>query len=61
MVNSAQDQRAKVMILLMCSSGIRVGSFLSSKIRNLILIDKYHIYQVVIYENTSSQHYTFCS
>ena len=61
MVNSAQDQRAKVMILLMSSSGIRVGSFLSLRIRNLIPIDKYGIYQVVVYENTSSQHYTFCS
>ena len=61
LVNSAQDQRVKVMILLMCSSGIRVGTFLTLKIRNLIPIDKYGIYQVIVYENTSSQHYTFCS
>jgi site-specific recombinase XerD len=59
--HSAQDQRVKVMVLLMCSSGIRVGTFLSLRIRNLIPIDKYGIYQVVVYENTSSQHYTFCS
>jgi len=49
------------MILLMCSSGIRVGTFLSLRIRNLIPIDKYGIYQIIVYENTSSQHYTFCS
>ncbi len=61
LVNSAQDQRTKVMILLMCSSGIRVGTFLSLRIRNLIPINKYGIYQVVVYENTSSKHYTFCS
>ena len=61
LVNSAQDQRTKVMILLMCSSGIRVGKFLTLKIRNLIPIDKYGIYQVVVYEKTSSKHYTFCS
>lgn len=59
--HSAQDQRVKVMILLMCSTGIRVGTFLSLRIRNLIPIDRYGIYQVVVYENTSSQHYTFCS
>ena len=59
--HSAQDQRTKVMILLMCSTGICVGTFLSLRIRNLIPIDKYGIYQVVVYENTSSQHYTFCS
>jgi integrase len=61
LLNSAQDQRAKVMILLMASSGIRIGSFLSLRIRNLIPIDKYGIYQVIVYENTRNQHYTFCS
>ena len=61
MLNSAQDQRAKVMILLMASGGVRIGTFLSLRLRNLIPIDKYRIYQVVVYENTSSQHYTFCS
>jgi site-specific recombinase XerD len=59
--NSAQDQRTKIMIALMASSGIRIGAFLSLRIRNLIPIDKYGIYQIVVYENTSSQHYTFCS
>jgi site-specific recombinase XerD len=61
LLNSAQDQRAKVMILLMSSSGIRIGSFLSLRIRNLIPIDKYGIYQVIVYEDTRNQHYTFCS
>ena len=59
--NSAQDQRSKIMIALMASSGIRIGTFLSLRIRNLIPIDKYGIYQIIVYENTSSQHYTFCS
>ena len=59
--NSAQDQRSKIMIALMASSGIRIGTFLSLRIRNLIPIDKYDIYQIIVYENTSSQHYTFCS
>src|SRR5215207_1860352 len=59
--NSAQDQRTKIMIVLMASSGIRIGTFLSLRIRNLIPIDKYGIYQIIVYENTSSQHYTFCS
>lgn len=35
--------------------------FLSLSIRNLIPIDEYGIYQVIVYENTWSQHYTFCS
>ena len=50
------------MILLMCSSGIRVGKFFDFKDQKLDFpIDKYGIYQVIVYENTSSQHYTFCS
>ena len=35
--------------------------FLSLSIRNLIPIDEYGFYQVIVYENTWSQHYTFCS
>jgi site-specific recombinase XerD len=54
--NLAQDQRTKIMIALMASSGIRIGTFLSLRIRNLIPIDKYGIYQIIVYENTSSQH-----
>jgi integrase len=33
------DQRGKIAILLMCSSGIRVGTLSSLKIRNLEKID----------------------
>ncbi|HJT84497.1 MAG TPA: hypothetical protein VJ697_08445, partial [Nitrososphaeraceae archaeon] len=61
MVNSAHDQRARIMILLMCSSGIRIGAFENLRLRNLIPIDKYGIYQIIVYENTSEQYYTFCS
>jgi integrase len=35
------DQRGKIAILLMCSSGIRVGALSSLKIRNLEKIDMF--------------------
>ncbi|MGH9913346.1 MAG: hypothetical protein ACRD4J_12770 [Nitrososphaeraceae archaeon] len=39
------DQRARVAILLMCSSGIRVRAIPSLKLRNLERIEKYNIYK----------------
>jgi integrase len=55
------DQRGKVAILLMCSSGIRVGALSSLKIRNLEKIDRYSIYKITVYENEDEEYVTFCT
>ena len=55
------DQRGKVAILLMCSSGMRVGALASLKIRNLEKIDKFCIYKITVYENEDEEYVTFCT
>lgn len=44
MLKTANDPRVKIVILLMSSSGIRLGGIPQLKLRNLTKIDKYNIY-----------------
>lgn len=55
------DQRARVAILLMCSSGIRVGAIPSLKLRNLEKIERYNIYKLTVYENEDEEYVTYCT
>jgi integrase len=55
------DQRGRIAILLMSSSGIRVGALTSLKLRNLERIDKYNIYKMTVYENENEEYITFCT
>ena len=53
------DLRMKSVILLMASSGMRIGAIPGLKIRNLEKIDS--IYKITVYEGTNEQYYTFCT
>lgn len=53
------DLRMKVIILLMCSGGQRIGSLADLTLGNLTFIDTYGIYRVVVYEGTNNEYYTF--
>ena len=55
------DQRERMMILLMCSAGMRIGALPSLKIRNLEKVDKYDLYKITIYENENEEYVTFCT
>jgi integrase len=55
------NQRERIVVLLMCSSGIRVGALPSLKIRNLKKIDKYSLYKIIVYENEDEEYTTFCT
>lgn len=61
LLDAANDKRLKITILLMCSSGIRIGAIESLRVRNLEKISKYGIYQITVYENTKQEYVTFCS
>jgi integrase len=51
------DERSRVIILLLASSGMRVGAITSLKIRNL---DANHNFnKITIYENTGEQYFSF--
>ncbi len=59
LLDSANDKRLRIAILLMCSSGLRIGSISSLRIRNFLKIPKYEIYQVTVYENSKDEYITF--
>ena len=53
------DLRMKSLILLMASSGMRIGSIPLLKLRNVEKIDS--LYKITVYEGTNDEHYTFCT
>jgi site-specific recombinase XerD len=54
--------RNQAIILLMCSSGPRVGAIPQVRIKDLEPFDKYNIYKVTYYPNSKKYRYfTFCS
>jgi integrase len=53
------DLRMKAVILLLASSGMRVGAVPSLKIRHLQKIE--NIYKIIVYEGSNEQYLTFCT
>ncbi len=53
------DQRMKVIILLMVSTGERIGSLPDLILGNLTKIEDHGIYKITIYEGTNNEYYTF--
>jgi integrase len=55
------EQRNRAIILLLSSSGMRVGALQNLKVGDLISIDKYNIYQIQVYKRSKSKYITFCT
>lgn len=55
------DQQQRVAILLMCSSGVRIGALPYIKLRNLERIERYNLYKLTIYEGEEEEYITFCT
>jgi integrase len=53
------DLRGKTIVLLMASSGIRIGGLPDIRIRNLEKIN--NIYKITVYEGSNSQYFSFCT
>jgi site-specific recombinase XerC len=53
------DLRMKSIVLLMASSGLRVGAIPILKLRHLEKID--NLYKITVYEGTNDQYYSFCT
>jgi integrase len=54
--------RNRSIILLMCSSGLRVGAIPLLRIRDLEPVDKYHIYKVNVYARSrKSRYFSWCT
>jgi integrase len=55
------DIRTKVIILLLASSGIRMGVISELRLKHLQRIEEYGIYKITVYQNTPYQYFTFCT
>jgi integrase len=57
------DERMRVVILLLASTGMRIGAIPSLRLRNLeeIEIENSKIYKITVYENDREEHFTFCT
>ena len=56
------DLRMKSVILLMASTGMRIGAISDLKLKHLEEIDKQkEIYKITVYEKSKEEYYTFCS
>ena len=54
----AHSIRDKAIILLMSSSGIRVGGLVKLQLKHLLSISKYDLYQITVYKKTREQYIT---
>jgi integrase len=55
------DIRSKVLVLLLISSGMRLGAVSDIRLRHLKRIEEYNLYRITVYENTKDEYYTFCT
>ena len=55
------ELRNRAIILLMASSGMRVGAIPELKIKDLMPIEKYNLYQIIVYKKSKSKYITFCT
>lgn len=55
------DERKRVIILLLCSSGIRRGAVPELKVGDLKWIEEYGIYEITVYKGFKEEYKTFCS
>ena len=55
------DERARVIILLLASTGMRIGAIPGLKLKHLTKVDDYNLYQITVYDNTREEYYCFCS
>jgi integrase len=55
------DERTRVIILLLASTGMRIGAIPSLKIGDLKKIDNYSLYQITIYSGSEEEYYCFCT
>jgi integrase len=53
------DERKRAMVLLLYSSGIRIGGMESLKVGHLEKLEKYGIYKIQVYAGTTSKYVTF--
>jgi integrase len=55
------DERMRVVILLLASTGMRIGAIPNLKLSDLKKIDNFSLYQIAVYSNSEEEYYCFCT
>jgi integrase len=55
------DQRMRMIILLLASTGCRIGALPALTLGNLTKIPDYGLYKITFYEGTNNEYYSFCT
>jgi integrase len=55
------DSRTRMIILIMASTGCRIGALPDLTLGSLTKIPEYGIYKIIFYEGTNNEYYTFCT
>jgi len=53
------DLRNKAIILLLASSGVRIGAIPDFRIKDLEPIDKYHVHKITVYKKSKQKYVLF--
>ena len=63
LLNSSTDLRQKMIILLLASTGMRLGALQMLTVGSLhkIELKPSHIYKIIVYEGERQEYYTFCT
>jgi integrase len=59
LLKSCTEERMRAVILLLASTGVRIGSIPSLTLKHLHRLEEYNLYQVTIYENTNDEYFCF--
>jgi integrase len=56
------DERSKVAVFLMASTGMRIGAIRDLQLRDLARVDRYELYKITVYANSPKErYYAFCT
>jgi site-specific recombinase XerD len=55
------DQRMRCIILLLASTGCRIGALPALTLGNLTRLPNYGLYKITFYESTNNEYYNFCT
>jgi integrase len=58
---NVSDERMKVIILILASTGMRLGGLSGLKVGNIHKIEEFHLYRLTVYEGSSGEYICFCS
>lgn len=58
---NVSDERMKVIVLVLASTGMRLGGLSGLKVGNIHKIEEFQLYRITVYEGSSEEYICFCS